>query len=229
MSNEKNGSVNLFEYPYSDAFYAYVATGLTFFGCQPVLYPEGYRYPCSQQLLFLEGQYEDWLVYIFNNVDLLRCLFSAETPLVSHYQWCWVYVLSLSISFFMTAFTNAVLITIVVGSSRSAILIFFNLVVMRAAVTLCDIAAKSILKALFALQVDLVTANSNFVCRALVKIMVPVVLTATCAFLLVLVAVFTVSASVGGLLLAFVLQVQFLQSSPIVSNPNPDLKNYFVL
>jgi hypothetical protein len=186
-----------------------VATELTFFGCKPLLYPKGYRYPCSQRLLFSKGQSEDWLAYIFNTVNLLRCLFSVVTPLVSHYQWCWVYVLSLSISFFMTVFSNSVLITLVSGSSSSAILLLFNLILMRAAVSLCDTAAKAVLRVLFSLQGDFVAPNSNnIVTRALVLLLIPAVLTFACAFLLVLAAIFTVSSQTGSLLLIFIVQVQ---------------------
>ena len=197
---------------YSDVFYAYVASGLTFFGCEPVLYPDGYQYPypCSQHTLFAKGQYEDWLVYIFNNVTLLQCLFSAVTPFVSHYQRCWVYVLTLAISFFLTAFTNSLLVAVVSGLSSSSTLVFFNLIVMRAAVSICSLAAKTALRNLFELQEDLLMENDSVVKRVAGLFLVPALLTAGCVFLLILVSIFTASTQPGGLLLDFFLQVRVI-------------------
>lgn len=184
---------------YSDLFNAYVSSGLCYFGCEPMLCPEGMPLPCRPQPL-AKGQLEDFLIYIFNNVIFLRCLFGVMTPSVNHMHWRMVYVVSLSIAFFLTAFTNSVIKALVDDDvSQAYVIIIINVVLVQGLVGLCHMAADAAVSFVF----TILEGSSRLLCFFLVMV--------GAVGLLVLAAIFTESKQQTGILETFVLFVLLAQ------------------
>ena len=195
---------------YMPTLVAYASSGLCYLGCEPVLYPDGFS--CFRCSPFAKGQFEDFLVYLFNNHDLLRCFFSVESTVVRRRHWQYVYLLGMSISFFLVAFSGSVILQLVTDDTNSYLaIILFNLVVINALVSIINTAASECIRFIFTSFEVQSLATQSFVFKVLILWGAKASIFFFCLTLLVSAAIFTESASYYGIVFSFFFTVQVLR------------------
>ncbi len=104
-----SGAASLKLISYSLAYHHYLQQKRTLLSCAPVIYPQGLRigFLGCTLMHFEPGLYEDFILHLFNNNQLLGCMLGLRGSFYSRNGRKLVYLTQNTISFFISAFTGS--------------------------------------------------------------------------------------------------------------------------
>ena len=94
------------ETDFSEGFYMYIDQRRTYFGCEPLIFPDGKVSACGRQIAFEQSLLEDYVVFLCNNHSVLNCLYACDGAPVDRMGNRLIYITQQSIAFFMSTISG---------------------------------------------------------------------------------------------------------------------------
>jgi hypothetical protein len=196
IRNSKIANKSADQKRYGGEFYEYVYGTSSFKGCAPVLYPQGITFTW---LILPPGLFEDMLLYIFNTNDFVKCFMCERNSPVTRSMNRVVFVATYSIAFFFTTLANS---TIAHGEVLSKVNRGFLLNYLAPIANICIIAplvgvfktfSSRALAWLLSMQCFSTETWQQKYASALLRNLSGLIILVTCAELLLLSALLTVT------------------------------------